>query len=61
MVNVVNAGNVTREPIDSYIYKYSIHLPKLTQKTCGRKLVVNAIGNNITEEETKVFVTDCKY
>ena len=59
--HVVAAGNATREPIDSYIYKYSIHLPKLTQKTCGRKLMVKAIGHNITEEETKVFVIDCKY
>ena len=59
--HVVNADYGTREPIDSYIYKYSIQLPNLTQKTCGRKLVVKAIGHNITEGETKVFVTDCKY
>ena len=55
------AGYVSGEKIDSYIYKYSIQLPKLTQRTCGRQLVLKAIGYNMTERTTTVFVTDCKY
>ena len=54
-------GNATPEPIDSYIYKYLIELPNLKQETCGRELVLKAIGHNVTERKTKVFLTDCKY
>ena len=56
-----DAGNATREQSDSYKYEYSIQLPKLTQKTCGRQLVLKASGYNMTERITTVFVTDCKY
>ena len=55
------AGNASREQRDSYTYKYSIQLPKLTQKTCGRQLVLKASGYNVTERTTTVFVTNCKY
>ena len=54
-------GYVSREKIDSYIYEYSIQLPKLTQKTCGRQLVLKATGYNMTERTSTAFVTDCKY
>ena len=55
------AGYVSHEKNDSYIYKYSVQLPKLTQKTCGRQLVLKASGYNMTGRTTTVFVTDCKY
>ena len=55
------AGYISREQIDSYMYEYSIQLPKLTQKTCGRQLVLKASGYNKSERTTTVFVTDCKY
>ena len=56
-----SAGNASREQSDSYTYEHSIQLPKLTQKTCGRQLVLKASGYNITERIATVFVTDCKY
>ena len=55
------AGNASREKRDSYTYKYSIQLPKLMQKMCGRQLVLNTSGYNITERTTTVFAKDCKY
>ena len=61
MLHEDDAGKTTREQIYIYKYKYSIQLPKLTQKTCGRQLVLKAIGYNITERRITVFVTDCKY
>ena len=60
-LHMEDAGNATREPIDSFTYKYSIELPNITQKTCGRELVLTAIGNITKDRKTKVFVTDCKY
>ena len=56
-----DAGNAAREQSDSYTYEYSIQLPKLTQQTCGRQLVLKASGYNMIERTTTVFVTDCKY
>ena len=55
------AGNASREQSDSYTYEYSIQLPKLTQKTCGRQLVMKVSGYNMAERTTTVFVTKCKY
>ena len=55
------AGNASREESDRYTYEYSMRLPKLTQKTCGRQLVLNVSGYNMTERTTTVFVTECKY
>ena len=55
------AGNASREQRDSSTYKYSIQLPKLTQKTCGRQLVLKASGYNIRERTATVFVTNCNY
>ena len=51
----------TRKKVDRYTYRYLIHLPQLTQRTCGRKLQLNATGFRRKEETTKVFVTSCKY
>ena len=55
------AGNALSEQSDSYKYELSIQLPKLTQKTCGRQLVLRASGYYTTERTATVFVTDCKY
>ena len=55
------AGNASGEQVDSYTYQYSIQLPKLSQKTCGRQLVLKVSGYNITERTTTVFVTNCNY
>ena len=55
------AGNASREKSDSYTYKYSMQLPKLTQKTCGRQLVLNVSGYIMTERTATLFVTECKY
>ena len=49
-----------RTAINSYTYQYLIELPQLTQRVCGRELVVNASGNKI-EEKRPVFLTNCKY
>ena len=49
-----------RTKINSYTYKYLIELPQLTQRVCGRELVVNASGNKIKEKRL-VFLTNCKY
>ena len=54
-------GNASREQSDSYTNKYLIQLPKLTQKTCGRQLVLKASGHNMTERTATMFVADCKY
>ena len=54
-------ADATREEVDRYTNKYSIYLPQLAQKTCGRELQLNATGFTRKEETTKVFVTSCKY
>ena len=53
--------NATRNARNHYTYEYSIELPKLTQETCGRKLILNATGNKTERAELTVFLTRCKY
>ena len=44
-----------------YTYEYSIQLPKLTQQTCGGKLILNATGYKTENATLTVFLTKCKY
>ena len=54
--------NIVYMTIDSYTHNYTLQLPRLTQISCGKELIVRAIGNNGTiADETKVFVKNCKY
>ena len=50
-----------RAPLNSYTYLYVIELPLLTQKFCGRELMLNASGNNSIQEKRPVFLSNCKY
>ena len=52
---------VNRTAINSYTYEYLIKLPPLTQRICGRELVLNASGNKPILENRTVFLTNCKY
>ena len=54
-------GNATSEFVKSYMYKYLIRLPQLTQETCGRDLVLNVTGYNSTEKRLRLFLDSCKY
>ena len=56
-----NFNYVTPKPIDSYKYEYTIKLPTLGQRTCGRDLMLKATGNSTIEASVKVFWTSCKY
>ena len=47
--------------LNNYTYGYLMQLAKLTQKTCGRDLILKAIGYNVTERKSKVFLSSCKY
>ena len=46
---------------NSYTYEYLIQLPRITQRTCGRELWLNATGYNTTVIRSRVFSTSCKY
>lgn len=50
----------TREPINTYTYKYLIHLPNITQKTCGVELSLNATGTDKIKKTISVFPAKCK-
>ena len=54
-------GNATRELVGNYTYEYLIQLPRLTQKTCGRELILNVTGLNNTEKRSQLFLDSCKY
>lgn len=48
--------------INSFTYNYTVQLPKLTQKTCGKELTITATGFNDTQITiTKIFLENCKY
>ena len=48
--------------IDSYTHNYTLQLQRLNQMSCGKELTLRAIGNNgVIDDETKVFVKNCKY
>ena len=47
--------------LNNYTYEYSMQLAKLTQKTCGRKLILKATGYTVTERKSKVFLSSCEY
>ena len=50
-----------RTAVNSYTYEYLIELPELTQKICGRELVLNASGYKPILKNRTVFLTNCKY
>ena len=54
-------GNAIRESVNSSTHKYLIRLLQLTQKTCGRDLVLNATGHNSMEKRLPLFLDSCKY
>ena len=54
--------NILYMTIDSYTHNYTLQLPRLNQISCGKELTLTAIGNNgVIDDETKVFVKNCKY
>lgn len=54
--------NVLNTKVNSYTHNYTLELPRLTQKTCGKELTVKATGcNGLLTEKTKIFVKKCKY
>lgn len=59
----IDSSNVmaTRKTIKSYTYEYLIHLPKLTQKTCGGELVLIATGKVVSKWRRQLFLAKCKY
>ena len=55
--------NVTDATINSYTYNYTLLLPQLTQKTCGKELTITATGFGDTQiaNKTTIFLKNCKY
>lgn len=56
-------NNVTPTPVNSYTFKYSIQLPQLTQKMCGKELAFEATGGiNRTKviRIRNIFLNSCK-
>ena len=54
--------NVQNTKINSYTHNYTLELPRLTKKTCGKELTVKTTGcNGLLTEKTKSFVKKCKY
>ena len=51
----------TRKIKKSYTYEYLIHLPKLTQRTCGGELTLIATGNVALKWRKQLFFENCKY
>ena len=56
-----SSAMATRKKIKSYTYKYLIHMPKLTQKTCGRELTLIATGSVVLKWRKQLFFANCKY
>ena len=54
-------GIAKRRSVKNFTYEYSIQLEELTQRTCGRNLVLNVTGHNSTKETLRLFVDRCKY
>ena len=54
--------NVLNKSINTYTHNFTLELPQMTQKACGKELTVIATGYNGTLiEKIKVFVENCKY
>ena len=53
---------VLSKPVNNYAHTYTLELPRLTQTTCGRELIVTAVGHSSTlTKKIKFFVENCKY
>ena len=50
----------TRDAINFYTYQYLVQLPKLTQKSCGGELTLNASGIIVIERKICVFLEKCE-
>ena len=47
---------------NNYTHNFTLVLPLLTQKICGRELQIKASGYNGTlTDKTKIFLRNCKY
>ena len=55
----INLAEMSR--LNNYTYVYSMQMAKLTQKTCGRNIILKATGYNVTERKSKVFLSSCEY
>ena len=48
--------------VNRYTHNFTLQLPLLTQRACGKELQVTATGHNGTlTDRTKIFVKNCKY
>ena len=55
-------GISTPKLAENFTYEYSIKLEKkITQKTCGRELVMNVTGHRSTNKTLQLLVNRCKY
>lgn len=54
---------VTNATVNSYTYNYTLLLPQLTQKTCGKELTITATGLDDAQiaDKTIIFLENCKY
>lgn len=51
----------TREAINSHTYKYTMHLPIIAQKLCGKVLTLNVTGRATLERKLRVFLSKCMF
>ena len=53
---------VIKATVNSYTHIFTLALPLLTQRVCGKELTVTAMGYNGTlTTKTTIFLKDCKY
>ena len=54
--------NVLSTTINNYTHNYTLELPQLAQKACGKQLTVTTTRYNGTlTEKIKIYMSKCKY
>ena len=54
--------NVLSTTVNNFTHNYTLKLPQLTQKACGKQLTVTATGYTVTlTEKIKIYMSKCKY
>ena len=53
---------VVNTSVNSYTHNYTLQLPQLTQRACGKELTVKTTGHNGSLiKKTRIFLNNCKY